>query len=56
MDENSGLGGARTHNQRLKMELFAICNMHVISILQMACFLLLRLLLTIKKKRPRRTV
>jgi hypothetical protein len=45
-----GLGGARTHNQRLKRAIVTICKILVISILQMRNFLLL----TILKKPPRR--
>jgi len=28
---NSGLGGARTHNQRLKRALLSVCNIFVLS-------------------------
>jgi hypothetical protein len=51
-----GLGGARTHNQRLKRALLSRDKFLILRHLGLPRFLLLRLLLTILKKRPRRTV
>jgi hypothetical protein len=44
--ENLGLGGVRTHNQRLKRALFSIFNILVVRHLELPCFLLLHLLLS----------